>query len=180
MHSIDVAYRYSAMVSLSVCVYVHLCARHTREPCKSDWTIEMPFVGGADLCRAKEPYIRWGAHWCFLANMMRWRGCGLLLLQQLSYDQLWATFLTGRNAITWHSSLLNDEHVGGRPCITAMMHGHMTVHHCKLASLISINVWCVTTVLIITKKATVIKSQNVKDRSQRNKYLIKIKEILEV
>jgi len=32
-----------------------------------------------------------------------------------------------------------------------MMHGHMTVHHCKLASLISINVWCVTTVLIITR-----------------------------
>ena len=47
-------------------------------------------------------------------------------------------------------------------------------HHCKLSQLISINLQCVTTVLII-KNATVSKSQNVKDRSRANKYLRKIK-----
>jgi len=44
----------------------------------------------------------------------------------------------------------------------------------KLAWLMSINMRCVTAVLII-KKATVSKSQNVKDSSPANKYLRKIK-----
>ena len=43
---------------------------------------------------------------------------------------------------------------------------HVTTHHHLL---ISVNEWCVTT------KATVSKSQNVKDRSHANKYLRKIK-----
>jgi len=53
-------------------------------------------------------------------------------------------------------------------------HYRVTMHHCKLSQLISINLWCVTTVLII-KNATVSTSQNVKDRSPANKYLRKIK-----
>ena len=42
------------------------------------------------------------------------------------------------------------------------------------ASLVSVNVWCAKTVFIINK-ATVSKSQNVKDRSHANKYLRNIK-----
>jgi len=38
----------------------------------------------------------------------------------------------------------------------------------------SVNMWCITTVLII-KKATMSNSQNVKDSSHGNKYLKKIK-----
>jgi len=34
---------------------------------------------------------------------------------KLLYDQLWAALLIGRNAITWCSSLSNDECVGGQP-----------------------------------------------------------------
>ena len=56
----------------------------------------------------------------------------------LSYDQLWAASLIGRNAATWPSSLSNAEHVGGRPCdianITwtrdhASLHVILTDHH---------------------------------------------------
>jgi len=57
----------------------------------------------------------------------------------------------------------NDERVDDRPCIIAVMHGHVTLHHCKLAQLISINMRCVTTILII-KKAYLSKAQNVKVR----------------
>jgi len=76
----------------------------------------------------------------------------------LSHDQLWATSMIGRNAVTWLLSLLNAD---GRPCDIAISHGHVTMHHCKLSLLISINLRCVTTVLII-KNAAVSKSQNVK------------------
>jgi len=55
------------------------------------------------------------------------------------------------------------------PCDTALLHGHVSTHHCKLAQLISINLRSATAVL------TVSKSQNVKDRSRANKYLRKIK-----
>ena len=37
----------------------------------------------------------------------------------------------------------------------AISHSHVTMHHCKLSQLISINLLCVTTVLII-KNATVL------------------------
>jgi len=57
-------------------------------------------------------------------------------------------------------SLLNAD---GRSCDIAISHGHVTMHHCKLSLLISINLRCVTTVLII-KNAAVSKSQNVKCR----------------
>ena len=61
---------------------------------------------------------------------------------------------------------------------------HVTVHHCNVARsrdhpslevslLIGVNLRCVATVLII-KNATVSKSQNVKNRSHANKYLIKV------
>ena len=86
----------------------------------------------------------------------------------LSHDQLWAASLIGRNTVTWSSSLSNDERVGGQPCDTALLHGHVSTHHCKLAQLISNNMWSATAVL------TVSKSQNVKDRSHANKYLRKI------
>jgi len=42
------------------------------------------------------------------------------------------------------------------------------------AELMSVNTWCITTVILI-KKATVSMSQNVKDSSHGNKYLRKIK-----
>ena len=54
----------------------------------------------------------------------------------------------------------------------AVSHSHVTMHHCKLSQLISINLLCVTTVFII-KNATVSTSQDVKDRSHANKYLQK-------
>jgi len=73
----------------------------------------------------------------------------------------------------------------GRPCIiidwytvavyqSIMIHRYVTMHHCKLALLMNVNTRCITTVLII-KKATVSKSQNVKDSSRANKCLRKIK-----
>ena len=63
-----------------------------------------------------------------------------------------------------------------------MTHGHVTVqrctvawshdvHHCKLTKLISVNMWCITTVLIIKNAGAMPKSQNVKDSSRANKYL---------
>jgi len=45
----------------------------------------------------------------------------------LSHDQLRAASLIGRNAVMCCSSLLNDAHVGGRPCDIAMLHSHVTV-----------------------------------------------------
>ena len=59
-------------------------------------------------------------------------------------------------------------------CSIAISHGHMTTQHCKLSQVISINTWCITTVLIM-KNASVSTSQNVKDRLHVNKYPRKIK-----
>jgi len=70
----------------------------------------------------------------------------------LLYDQLQAALLIGRNAVTWRSSLSNDEHVGGRPWDIAMSHGYMTMHYWKLA-------WLALNSGVIIKKATVSKSQ---------------------
>jgi len=71
-----------------------------------------------------------------------------------------------------HYRMLN---VSAADCaILQISHGHVTMHHCKLSQLITINLCCVTTVLII-RNATVSKSQNVKDRSHANKYLRKSK-----
>jgi len=86
----------------------------------------------------------------------------------LSYDQLWAASLIGGNAVMWHI-IIEWWTRHGRLCIVAM-----TMHHCKLAWLMIVNMQCITAVLIM-KKATVSKSQNVKDSSHANKYLRKIK-----
>ena len=58
--------------------------------------------------------------------------------------------------------------------VTAISHCDMIIHYCKLEQLMSVNMQCITAVLII-KVATVSKSQNVKDSSHANKYLRKIK-----
>ena len=42
-----------------------------------------------------------------------------------------------------------------------MIHGHVNIHHCKLAQLISVNVSCVTEARVVSK-AILSKSQNVR------------------
>jgi len=61
------------------------------------------------------------------------RSCRHVHHSILSHDQLRAASLIGRNAVMWRSSLLNDAHVGGRPCDIAMLHSHVTVWHCNVA-----------------------------------------------
>jgi len=97
--------------------------------------------------------VQWIKSWCFMFFFFRvttvlcccwlccavvatvWRKTRLLTIVSqywLSYDQLSAASLIGRNAVTWHSSLSNAERV--------------TVDGSILQMLMSFNMLCITTV----------------------------------
>jgi len=59
------------LVSRSVCLSV--C--HSNEPCKNGWT-DQDAIWFEDSGGAKEPCIRWGAHWRNLANTTEPSMCG--------------------------------------------------------------------------------------------------------